>query len=75
MLSIIQDIIGARERNKTPPYHAPEREVLAEARRRGKHDPKGEINDLCRMGKITWGREINQRYFKTTEWDGTRKRG
>lgn len=67
MLSIIQDIIGARERNKTPPYHATEREVLAEAKEQGKHDPKGEINALCRMGKITWGREINQRYFKLKE--------
>ena len=67
MLSIIQEIIGARERNKTPPYHAPEREVLAEAEWRGKHDPKQENNDLFRMGKISWGSEITKRYFKLKE--------
>lgn len=65
MLSIIQDIIGGKTRNKTPPYHATRGEVLrrAQAAGKSKEDIRRELNDLYHAGKISYGREINDYYL------------
>lgn len=69
MLSIIQDITGGRRRNKTPPYHAPRKEVFRRASEQGKskEDIRRELNALYHAGKIVYGREINDYYLKAAD--------
>lgn len=69
MLSIIQDIIGGKLRNKTPPYHASRKEVFSRAQALGKskEDIRRELNVLYHVGKITYGNELNDYYVKTAD--------